>query len=189
MRVEQYVMAYSVEQDRLRAILPAPYTSPRPVLRINADIRDGTTGYLEFNTAIEQEGHTGWLNVGYWAAFPFVRQGKRVTFGTDFLEISFLRVGIEGSCPAEKDSAGCYFIGAETTLRPPEPIACRKEFCDCDFRWKFPGAAHGVSCGKTLPAYPTEPRIVYPHKTFTVENAARIPCEQVLGAYAVVFDR
>ena len=39
MLVEQFVMAYQVEQDRLRAILPEGYESLRPVLRINAEIR------------------------------------------------------------------------------------------------------------------------------------------------------
>ena len=46
MHVEQFVMAYGVEQDRLRAILPEGFSSLRPVLRINAEIRDGKTGYL-----------------------------------------------------------------------------------------------------------------------------------------------
>ena len=39
MKVEQFVMAYRAEQDRLRALLPKGYTSLRPVLRINAEIR------------------------------------------------------------------------------------------------------------------------------------------------------
>ena len=41
MQVEQYVMAYEVEQDRLRALLPAGFVSLRPVLRINGEIRRG----------------------------------------------------------------------------------------------------------------------------------------------------
>ena len=41
MHVEQFVMAYGVEHDRLRAILPEGFTFLRPVLRINAEIRDG----------------------------------------------------------------------------------------------------------------------------------------------------
>ena len=49
MQIEQFVMAYSVEQDRLRALLPEGFLSLRPVLRINAEIRDGQTGYLELN--------------------------------------------------------------------------------------------------------------------------------------------
>ena len=49
MQVEQYVMAYEVEQDRLRALLPAGFVSLRPVLRINGEIRRGPeeTAYLE----------------------------------------------------------------------------------------------------------------------------------------------
>lgn len=190
MKIEQYVMAYGVEQDRLRAILPAGYTSLRPVLRINAEIRDDAAGYVELNTAVEKDGTRGWLNVGFWDGVPFSRQGKTTVFKTEFLEISFTGVGIEGACPAEKDNAGCYFIGQETTLRKPEVIRSSKEFCDCAFRWSFAdGDAHGVSIAKTLPAYPTEVRTVYPRKEFTVQDAAAIPCEQVLGTYKVLFDR
>ena len=190
MKVEQYVMAYGVEQDRLRAILPDGYHSLRPVLRLNAEVREDTRGSVEVNTAVAKDGKKGWLNIGYWDDVPFVRQGKRVTFKTHFLEISFTGVGVEGSCPAEKDNAGCYFIGKETTLRVPELIHSNKEFCDCTFQWKFTSEdAHGVSIGKTLPAYPTEVKILYPKEAFTVENAAHIPCKQVLGTYVVVFDR
>ena len=113
-----------------------------------------------------------------------------MTFQTDFPEISFSGVGIEGSCPAEKDNAGCYFLEETAILRKPEMINSNKEFCDCEFQWKFTDKdAHGVSIGKTLPAYPTEVKKVYPKKEFTVENAATIPCEQVLGTYMVVFER
>lgn len=190
MRVEQYVMAYGVEQDRLRAMLPDDFQSLRPVLRINAEIRDDFTGYVELNTAVEKGENKGWLNIGYWDDVPFVRQGKKVTFQTDFLEISFSGVGIEGSCPAEKDNAGCYFLEETAILRKPEMIDSNKEFCDCEFQWKFTDKdAHGVSIGKTLPAYPTEVKKVYPKKEFTVENAATIPCEQVLGTYRVMFER
>ena len=190
MKIEQYVMAYGVEQDRLRAILPVGYESLRPVLRINAEVRNDIAGYVEFNTAVEKDGKKGWINIGYWENVPYVQDGKTTTFKTDFLEISFSGAGIEGSCPAEKDNAGCYFIGKDTTLRKPEMIRSNKEFCDCSFRWKFTSEdAHGVSIGKTLPAYPTAAKIIYPKMDFTVENAANIPCEQVLGTYKVVFDR
>lgn len=190
MKVEQYVMAYGVEQDRIRALLPDSFSSLRPVLRINAEIRDDISGYVELNTAVEKDGNKGWLNVGFWDHVSFERNGKTVTFKTDFLEISFTGVGIEGSCPAEKDNAGCYFIGEAEDLRIPENITANKEFCDCSFAWKFTdNDAHGVSIGKTLPAYPTEVEIVYPRENFTVENAAKIPCNQVLGAYLVIFER
>lgn len=158
MKVEQFVMAYGIEQDRLRAVLPDGFMSLRPVLRVNAEARDERTGYVEFNTAVEKDGVRGWLNIGYWDAVPFTREGKTVTFRTE-------------------------------PLRAPEAIASGKEFCDCTFRWKLADGAHGVSIGKTLPAYPTEVSVVYPKEDFTVENAAKIPCRQVLGTYTVRFER
>lgn len=190
MDVEQYVMAYGVEQDRLRALLPAGFSSLRPVLRINAEVRDARIGYVEFNTAVEKDGLRGWLNIGCWENVPFVRQGKTVTFRTDFLEISFTGVGIAGSCPAEKDNAGCFFLTPGEKLRAPETISANKEFCDCSFAWNFSQVdAHGVSIGKTLPAVPTDVVHVYPKAAFTPENAAKIPCQQVLGTYVVRFSR
>ena len=82
MQVEQYVMAYEVEQDRLRALLPAGFVSLRPVLRINGEIRRGPeeTAYLELNTPVEGHGKRGWLNVGHWdsrtAELSYAREGK-----------------------------------------------------------------------------------------------------------------
>ena len=83
MTVEQFVMAYGAEQDRLRALLPEGFASLRPVLRFIAEVRDG----------------------------------------------------------------------------------------------------------KTLPAIPEEETTHYEKAAFTVENAAVIPCMQVLGAYQVTFER
>lgn len=76
MKIEQFVMAYGVEQDRLRAILPDGFVSLRPVLRINAEVRDDSVGYVEFNTAVEKDGNRGWLNIGSWNNVPFERNGK-----------------------------------------------------------------------------------------------------------------
>ena len=73
MQIEQFVMAYGVEQDRLRALLPEGFLSLRPVLRINAEILGGQTGYLELNTAVERDGLRGWLNIGFWVIVPFER--------------------------------------------------------------------------------------------------------------------
>ena len=189
MKIEQFVMAYGVEQDRLRAILPEGFSSLRPVLRINAELRNERRGYVEFNTAVEKDGCRGWLNIAFWDGVPFERDGKATVFRTDFLEIRFTAVGIEGGCPAEKDNAGCFFP-KNGELRPPEHITAHKEFCDCTFRWRFaPDNAHGVSIGKTLPACPSESRITYPKQAFTAENAAKIPCQQVLGSYQVAFER
>ena len=190
MQVEQFVMAYGAEQDRLRALLPEGFESLRPVLRINAEILDDKTGYVEFNTAAEKDGNRGWVNLGFWNDVPFERNGKTVTFKTDFLTINFTGVGVEGSCPAEKDNVGCYFLGETETLRKPEEIKNNKEFCNCSFKWSFTeNDAHGESIGKTLPAHPTEVKHVYPKEAFTPENAAKIPCKQVLGSYVVKFER
>lgn len=190
MKTEQYVMAYGVEQDRLRAILPDGFTSIRPVLRINAEITDDEHGYLEFNTAVENDGVKGWLNIGYWNNVQFFFSGSTVTFRTEHLEIAFKGVGINGSCPAEKDNGGCFFLGEKTILRPYETITANKEFCDCQFRWSFTdNDAHGESTGKTLPAIPTEITNTYPKQELTAENAAAIPCQQVLGAYVVMYER
>ena len=190
MNIEQDVMAYGIEQDRPRAILPAGFVSLRPVLRINTEIRDNLKGYVEFNTAVEKDGNKGQLNIAYWTDVPFERNGKTVTFKTNFLEISFTGVGIVGSCPAEKDNAGCYFVRDTETIRKPEIITANKEFCDCEFTWKFTSAdAHGKSIGKTLPTIPSVIKTIYPKIDLTPEIAVKISCEQVLGTYVVKFCR
>lgn len=187
MRIEQFVMAYGAEQDRLRAMLPEEYVSLRPVLRIKAEIRGGEEGYLELNTPVERGGIRGWLNIASWRQVPFAQREGKTVFETAFLRIAFRKTGIHGGCPAEKDNGGCFLPGGE--LRPPETIAERREFCDCRFEWRFTDRdAHGVSLGKTLPALPTPPRVAYPRRPLTVENAAAIACDQVLGAYAVRFE-
>ena len=188
MQIEQFVMAYGVEQDRLRALLPEGFASLRPVLRINAEIRGGQSAYLEFNTAVQSGDVRGWLNIGAWENVPFEKQDKATVFMPELRTIRFTAVGIEGGCPAEKDNAGCFFRrGDGWTLRPAEKIDVHKEFCDCEFAWR--GGAHGVSIGKTLPALPTEPQTVYPAQPFCVESAMIIPCTQVLGSYKVCFER
>lgn len=187
MSVEQYVMAYGVEHDRLRAILPEAFESIRPVLRINAEIRDDSTAYVEFNTAVESGGVRGWLNIASWEDAHFERSGKKTVFRAGDLEIAYTAVGIEGSCPAEKDNGGCFFIGEG--LRLPELITANKEFCDCEFKWGIANGTGGASAGETLPAIPQEVKITYPKQEMTVENAAVIPCRQVLGSYVVKFER
>ena len=109
-------------------------------------------------------------------------------FTTDALTIRFTPVGIEGGCPAEKDNAGCFFKNGDSwTLRPAEKIDVRKEFCDCEFAWR--SGTHGVSLGKTLPAFPSELCVSYPAQPFCVSSAAVIPCDHVLRSYAVRFER
>ncbi len=142
---------------------------------------------------MEKEGFRGWLNIGFREDVPFERIGDTcVVFRTELLEISFRKVGISGSCPAEKDNGGCFFLTAPecSELRLPEVITSEKEFCDCSFEWLFSAdAAKGKSLGKTLPAFPEAVKNLYPAVPFTVRNAAMIPCRQVLGAYAVFFVR
>ena len=136
MKVEQYVMAYGIEQDRVRAILPEGFVSLRPVLRINAEIRDEKNGYVEFNTAVEKDGKKGWLNIGYWENVPFTRNGKTTIFQTDFLELSFTGVAVEGSCPAEKDNDGCFFLGETEILKPAEQFSVEI------YRWRCTWCQH-----------------------------------------------
>ena len=71
------------------------------MLRINAEVRDGKTGALEFNTAAERDGNCGWVNIGRWDDVPFTKDGKKTTFTLPELTISFTGVGIEGGCPGK----------------------------------------------------------------------------------------
>ena len=190
--IEQFVMAYGIEQDRIRALLPEGYTSLRPVLRINAEIRDEKSAYLEFNTPVAHGGKRGWLNIAHWQSpeVAFRRENGGVILSAPFLHLTYKGVGIAGGCPAEKDNDGCFFPGEDPAFRPAERITERKEFCDCEFAWRFhAGDASGVSIGKTLPALPEEVRQNYPTRPLTAANAAAIPCRQVLGAYIVRFQR
>ena len=57
MKVEQFVMAYRVEQDRIRAMLPDGFVSLRPVLRINTEIRQSDDGFPEAD--IYRDGDSG----------------------------------------------------------------------------------------------------------------------------------
>lgn len=194
-QVEQFVMAYRVEQDRLRAMLPEGFESLRPVLRINAEIRSHggqETVYVEFNTPVAGFGKRGWMNIATWespaADLSYQRNGKAVTFRAPFLTITYTGVGIEGGCPAEKDNDGCFF---DDDFVSAESIDQNKEFCDCEFAWNFTeGDAHGVSIGgKPVAAIPTERKVVYEKRALTAQNAAAIPCEQILGSYLVKFKR
>lgn len=194
MKIEQFVMAYQVEQDRVRALLPDGFTSLRPVLRINAEIRDEKTVYVELNTPVQSGDKRGWLNIDHWDSTEddvvFGRAGKTVRIHAPFLSLSYTGVGIEGGCPAEKDNDGCFYLSDRPTFKNAETIRSNKEFCDCEFAWRFhEDDARGVSMEKTLPAFYEEVGHVYEKREFTAENAAAIPCRQVLGSYIVRFER
>lgn len=197
MYVEQFVMAYKVEQDRIRAILPDGYVSLRPVMRINTEIRQSENNellYLELNTPVEAEGRRGWLNIGHWDSndsdISFFCNGSTVTVGGSFINLTYTGTGISGGCPAEKDNDGCFYICKDRAVFvPAREIKEKKEFCDCEFAWLFSGNdAKGRSIGKTLTTFREEPENTYEKKAFTPENAAALPCQQVLGAYIVRFE-
>ena len=198
MEIQQFVLAYQAEQDRLRALLPAGVESLRPVLRINAELRGGPAGtvYLELNTPVAAFGKRGWWNVGRWEspAHPLTarQEGAATTFQAPFLTLTYTQTGAVGGCPAEKDNDGCFYPQeGEPRFVPAEAITAPRAFCDVDFQWAFaPGDAQGRSQnGKTLPALPTPPKVQYPRQPLTPQAAAAIPGQQVLGAYTVQFRR
>lgn len=174
MLVEQFVMAYKVEQDRIRAMLPEPFESLRSVAAY---------------------GKRGWLNIAHWdssmEAISYEYQGKSVSFHSEFLDVRYIGVGRIGGCPAEKDNDGCFFIEEEPYLRPAEVIDSHKEYCDCEFCWKFEeDNAKGISVGgDSVPAFLTEIKRQYDREQFSAQTAAKIPCEQILGSYRVLFTR
>lgn len=193
MKVEQFVMAYQVEQDRLRAMLPEGFESLRPVLRINAEILgEGDQIYVELNTPVAGYGKRGWLNVAHWGeeVFHYKREGEQVTFYSPFLRITYTGVGIQGGCPAERDNDGCFFREETLTFLPKEEIASNRTFCNCSFAWHYGEQdAQGVSVGSaSLPAIPTAPQKQYDKQPLSAPYAASIPCEQILGSYTVTFE-
>ena len=170
MEIQQFVLAYQAEQDRLRALLPAGVESLRPVLRINAELRGGPAGtvYLELNTPVAAFGKRGWWNVGRWEspAHPLTarQEGAATTFQAPFLTLTYTQTGAVGGCPAEKDNDGCFYPQeGEPRFVPAEAITAPRAFCDVDFQWAFaPGDAQGRSQnGKTLPAFPAPPKVQY----------------------------
>ena len=197
MKVTQFVMAYKIEQDRIRSMLPDGFESLRPVLRINTEIRDDggmPEIYIEFNTPAAFEDKSGWLNIANWSSRNIkifcARDKNKTEIKTDFFNLTYSLVGIRGGCPAEKSNDGCYYPDRIPHFIPAESISANKEFCDCEFAWHFnDGDACGKSTGKTIPAFAEESCKTYEKKKLTAENAAAIPCEQVLGTYVVSFER
>lgn len=185
MKVEQFVIAYRADHEKIKALLSEDYESLRPVLRINIEIiHDDERGEyvrIEHNTPVASKGKRGWLNLMSWEspktkidytitdkhageATPGtdgIKKGMTTVFWTDFLDIEFTGVGIEGGCPAESDNDGCFYIAdGVTSFVPSESIASNKEYCDCDLSWK-----------KYL------------------NDAMSIPVDENLGAYKVTFER
>ena len=214
--VEQYVTAYRVKPEQLAALLPEGYQSLRPVLRLNVELMRGVAWLagrsvqrIELNTPVEYRGKRGWLNLVTWednvdsvlagrdvygisklyADIAAVKTGPdlRVTAEQDgfrFLEISFHRVGVEGGCHKEADNEGTFYPRYlpnpanreqadvnDTSFTTVESIEGNKEYCDCDFTWQTPDF-------QSMPA------------GFRMMQAiCGVEKQEVLGAYAVAFDR
>jgi len=171
MRVKQYVMAYRADHDKIKALLPSEFESLRPVLRINVEIhRPGTAEEsirIEFNTPVSAYGKRGWLNLHLWESADtflyYQDSGPRNTrtFFAPFLTVAHTPLGREGGCPAEQDNDGCFYRKEDQfSFIPAEPIDQKKEYCDCQFMWTIPFAP-----------------------------AMEIPCQEILGAYQVEFER
>lgn len=208
--IQQFVMAYQVEQDRLRAMMPDGYESLRPVVRINVEIRSTSeaeadcrqeepqskqTVYIEVNTPVAASGKRGWLNIHNWESpdteITCTVNENATTFECSFLKITYTAVGVEGGCPAERDNDGCFFYKKGMKFIPAERIDSNREFCDCEFRWKFDiKSTGGISVGgKSIPAAHTAQQKHYDRQELSARNTAAIPCQQILGAYTVKFQR
>jgi len=186
MKVEQFVMAYRADHEKIKALLPQGFESLRPVLRINAEIltdsrqadKGATYYYIEFNTPVAHDGKRGWLNLGNWDSMSTdikvtrkSRDGEGrlcVTFDFGLLTLTHTGTGKEGGCPAESDNDGCFYLdGDDEEFRPAEKVEECKEYTDCEFEWKLRGQ------------FPKVPLF----------EAINIKCEEILGAYMVEFER
>ena len=162
MHVQQFVMAYGVEQDRLRALLPEGFRPLRPVLRINAEIRDGKTAWVEFNTAVESEGKRGWLNVGHWDDAAFTVDGKTTRFETGLLTISFTGVGIRAAARRRRTTTAASSWVRKKRCGRPRPSPAAKSSVTAN----SPGistAAHTASASeRRCPPFPLSRKITTP---------------------------
>ena len=179
-QVDQYVMAYRGDHELIKALLPGEFSSLRPVLRINAEIRrqgDREGYYIEFNTPVEGSGKRGWFNIKCFdSADTDISVAKTDAF-TEFrcaeLAIRYIPTGKQGGCPAENDNDGCFYGHDKYLFVPAEVISENKEYCGCEFEWLDSGVSqNGRNAG---------------NKRFL--SAAAIPCEEILGAYKVEFTR
>ncbi len=157
-------MAYRADENEIKKLIPAGFTSLRPVLRINVECFDGDDdwGYIELNTPVEGKGKRGWLNITSWLEKP------------DYMHLAFTPTGAQGGCPHEADNDGCFYwdynIGAYGFLEAEE-ITENKEYADCTLSWDLPPANA---------FYDDDERI---------RRFIRLPVEEILGAYIVEFER
>lgn len=190
-KIEQYVMAYRGDWDRIKSLLPEGFESLRPVLRLNVEIiteGDGGRVRIEFNTPVAARGKRGWLNLTVWGTeagtyeipecteqIQVKKSGGEVKFllgeaDMPLLDIDFKPVGVEGGCPKEDDNDGMFYLDmdGQYQFKPAEVIDEKKEYCDCALGWNAEGeAAAGIG--------------------ELIKRATAIPVDEVLGAYVVTF--
>ncbi len=188
MRIKQFSMAYSVNPEVLNAILPAGYASLRPWLRIDAEIREDHSSCLGLSTPVVRNGKRGWLVIDRWDDVPYACIEKVIEFKTDFLEISFKRLGVNGHYRAGKDIEGYFSLDNPDELIPMPSIRTHKEYCDCVFKWTFSKSDASGSSDKRPRRRGALQQVMPDIGTdFSAENVAKIPCDAVLGAFAVRF--
>lgn len=183
-------MAYSAEQDRIRALLPAGASSLRPVLRINAEIWDDAHGCVEFKTAVEKNGLRGWLNIARWTDVPFERRGRTTVFRTEFLEISFTGMGVEGGCRRKRTTRAAGFPARPKRCARRRRLRRARNSAAASFNGASPARTRTAQAlARPFRAVPEDVKTVYPKQPLTAPNAAAIPCAQVLGTCRVTFER
>lgn len=108
-KVEQYVMAYRVDQEQVRNLLPEGFRSLRPVLRINVELLHDVAwlggksfNRIEFNTPVECCGKKGWFNLITWEDDP-----DSIICGRDLLGIPklFAQITVEKTAKETKIAA------------------------------------------------------------------------------------
>lgn len=124
------------------------------------------------------------FNAGSFGASPTLPKGTAEPLSDDslargvVLKLSHTPVGVEGGCPAENDNDGCFYQpGTEDeNFQPAEKVEEKKEYTDCSFAWGVPSGfmVGGEMDEMEIPA---------------LFRAMQIPCDQVLGAYTVIFNR
>ncbi len=176
-------MAYGAGQDICAPCCRRAFARAARVLRINAEVRDKNGGALEFNTAAEKADNRGWVNIGRWDVFLYEGRQKDDLHAAGADDLVHRRRH-RGRLPCGKGQRRLLLPKDGTfTLVPAEKITANKEFCDCKFAGALPEAARTEmsAFGKMLPAIPEEETTHYEKAAFTVENAAVIPCMQVLN--------
>lgn len=90
MQATQFVMAYGVEQDRLRAILPEGL--PPCGRCFGSTGRSGVKkAFSNSGQPWKETGKGGWLSIGSFSNVPFEVIEKATAFQGELLEIAFTR--------------------------------------------------------------------------------------------------